>query len=106
MMLRKTSALAATMVLTFLTGSPALAQQISRVVHHYDLDFTGRAGTRAFRHRLQHAVNTVCRATGSNNSLTENKDQDCRAAVMAKVEPQMLVAIELAQAGKAELVGR
>jgi UrcA family protein len=96
-MFRKTSALAATLLLTLATGSPALAEQITRIVHYHDLDLTTRTGTRTFRHRLQRAVNRVCRAPSPAAPLTGSEDQDCRAEVMAKVQPQMLVAIELAQ---------
>lgn len=94
-MFRKTSTLAATLLLTFVTGSPALAEQISRVVHYYDLDLTSRAGTRTLRHRLQHAVNAVCRAPSPASPLTGSEDQDCRAEAMARVRPQMLDAIVL-----------
>jgi len=97
-MFRKTSALAATMLLTFVTGSPVLAAPISRVVRYHDLDLTTPAGTKAFRHRLQRAVDMVCRVPNPSNPLTGSQDQDCRAAVKPKVEAQMLTAIELAQA--------
>ena len=97
-MFRKASILAASLLLTSATACPALAEQISRVVQYRDLNLSSPADARILRHRLRHAVDHVCRAPDPASPLTGTQDQDCRAAVMAKVQPEMLVAIELAQA--------
>ena len=95
-MFRKTSIVAFTTLLTLATGCPATAQQISRVVSYHDLDLTRAPGVKALRHRLTRAVNYVCRVPRTGDNLIQSEDQDCRAEVMAKVQPEMMVAIELA----------
>ena len=95
-MYRKATIVAFTTVLTLVTGCPATAQQISRVVSYHDLDLTNATGVKTLRHRLARAVNYVCRAPRADEHLLPIEDQDCRAEVMAKVQPEMMVAIELA----------
>ena len=95
-MYRKFTIVAFTALLTLVTGCPATAQQISRVVTYHDLDLTRAPGVKTLRHRLTRAVNYVCRAPRVGDHLIQGEDQDCRAEVMAKVQPEMMVAIELA----------
>ena len=90
-------AVAAAISLAMLTGGPVAAQlQKSRVVTYHDLDLTRPADVQKLRHRTMRAINYVCRAPAPDSPLTGVEDQDCRAEVMAKVQPQMMVAIELA----------
>jgi UrcA family protein len=95
-MYRNFSIVALTTILTLVTGCPATARQISRTVSYHDLDLTSAPGVKALRHRLTRAVNYVCRVPRVGDHLLYGEDQDCRAEVMAKVQPTMMVAIELA----------
>jgi UrcA family protein len=89
-------AVAAAITLAMLTGGPVTAQSKTRVVTYHDLDLTRPADVKKLRHRTIRAINYVCRAPSADSPLTGVEDQDCRAEVMAKVQPRMLVAIELA----------
>jgi UrcA family protein len=93
-MFRKASTLAATLLLTFVTGSPALAEQISRtVVHYHDLDLGNRSGVRALRLRVQRAASMVCSLTDVRGSILSRVDPDCRAAALDAAEPQIKRAV-------------
>ena len=90
-------AIAAAIALAILTGGPVTAQsQKTRLVTYRDLDLTRPADVRKLRRRTIRAINYVCRAPSADSPLTGYEDQDCRAEVMAKVQPRMMVAIELA----------
>jgi len=91
-------------VLSAASGGPCTAQNRTRIVSYHDLDLTTPAAQKKLNHRLQHAVNYVCRLPTADSPLTGTEDQDCRAEVMAKVQPKMLVAIELAQTRAATTV--
>lgn len=91
-------------VLSAASSGPCTAQQRTRVVHYHDLDLTTPAAQKKLSHRLESAVNYVCRLPSTDAPLTGTEDQDCRAEVMAKVQPKMLVAIELAQTRAATTV--
>jgi UrcA family protein len=91
-------------VLSATSSGPCTAQQRTRIVTYHDLDLTTPAAQKKLDHRLQSAVNYVCRLPSADSPLTGTEDQDCRAEVMAKVQPKMLVAIELAQTRAATTV--
>ncbi len=107
-MYRRASLIAFTALITLVTGCPATAQQISRVVHYQDLDLTSSTGARTFRHRLARAVNLICRLPVANGHLTRIEDQDCRKDASNAALPKMLGAIETAQkrAGDKQLASR
>ena len=79
-------------------GNACIAQQRTRVVRYHDLDLTTPTAQKKLGHRLRRAVDYVCRLPTPSDPLTGTEDEDCRAEVMAKVQPKMQVAIELAQA--------
>lgn len=87
-----------------LLAAGSSAQQRTRIVNYHDLDLASAAGQKQFSHRLQRAVDDVCRLPRPANPLTGTEDQDCRAEVMAEVQTKMQVAIELAQARAASQV--
>ena len=87
----------ATIAVSALLATGSSAQQRTRVVNYHDLDLVSAAGQKQFSHRLQRAVNYVCRRPSPTNPLTGIEDQDCRAEVKAQVESKMQVAVELAQ---------
>jgi UrcA family protein len=97
-MYRKTLSTIALSLLTIATGCPATAQQISRVVQYRDLDLASPLGAQKFRHRLQRAIDLVCRRPDPAHPMTGAQDQDCRKEVAGHVRPRMLEAIELAEA--------
>ena len=97
-MIRKTAFTAFTLLLTIVTGCPATAQQLTRVVSYHDLDLTTESGVRTFRHRLAHAVNYVCRFAHAGNDMLKSENQRCREDVAAAIKPRMTRAIETAQA--------
>ncbi len=96
-MYRRATVIAFTTLLTLVTGCPATAQQISRVVSYHDLDLTNATGVRTLRHRLARAVNLVCRVPRVGDDLIKDEDQDCRKAAASVALPEMLGAIEIAQ---------
>ena len=79
------------------SSNACIAQQRTRIVRYHDLDLTTPAAQKTFSHRLRRAVDYVCRLPIPSDPLIGAEDQDCRAEVMAKVQPKMQVAIELAQ---------
>jgi UrcA family protein len=97
-MVRKTAFTAFTLLLTVVTGCPATAQQLTRVVSYRDLDLATAQGAQTLRHRLAHAVNYVCRFARAGDSLLKSENQQCREDVAAAIRPKMNHAIELAQA--------
>ena len=93
-MFKRNSILATTVLLTFVTGSPALAEQISRtVVHYHDLDLNNRVGVHALRQRVQRAASYVCRMTDLRSTLLPRVDPDCREMALAGAEPQIQRAV-------------
>ena len=96
-MYRKAIGTAATLLLTIVTGCPATAQQLTRVVSYHDLDLTRPAGARELRRRLTRAVNYVCRFQSAGDQLLKSENQQCREDVMADVAPKATHAIALAQ---------
>lgn len=107
-MYHRASLIAVVTLLTLVTGCPATAQQISRVVHYQDLDLTSPTGVRTLRHRLARAVNLVCRLPRAGDHLTNSEDQDCRKEAAKAVLPKAQGAIEIAQkrAGDKQLTAR
>ncbi len=107
-MYRRASLIAFTTLLTLVTGCPATAQQISRVVRYQDLDLTSPTGVRTLRHRLTRAVNLVCRLPNAGGHLARAEDQDCRKEAANAALPKMLGAIEIAQkrAGDKQIASR
>jgi UrcA family protein len=107
-MYRRATLIAFTTLLTLVTGCPATAQQISRVVSYHDLDLTNATGVRALRHRVARAVNLVCRLPRAGDDLIRAEDQDCRKEAANTALPKMLGAIEIAQkrAGEKQLASR
>jgi UrcA family protein len=107
-MYRRATVIAFTTLLTLVTGCPATAQQISRVVSYHDLDLTSATGVRTLRHRLARAVNLVCRVPRVGDDLIKAEDQDCRKEAANTALPKMLGAIEIAQkrAGDKQLASR
>jgi UrcA family protein len=103
-MYRKIIVATVTALLTATSTGPCAAQQRTRIVHYQDLDLANPAGAKTLRNRLDRAVNYVCRMPSPAGPLTGTEDQDCRVEVMAKVQPKMLVAIELAQTRAASQV--
>ena len=97
-MYRKAVGTAATLLLTIVTGCPATAQQLTRVVSYHDLDLTRPAGARELRRRLTRAANYVCRFQSAGDDLIKSPNQQCRDDVMAEVKPKMVHAVALAQA--------
>lgn len=100
-MIRRASVMACTMLLTFVTGSPALAEQISRAVHYRDLDLTTQAGVRIFRNRMRRAATLMCRQDHQGASRAELVDLDCRRAALAKAEEEVRRAVRAAEAQRA-----
>jgi UrcA family protein len=96
-MYRKTLATAATLLLTVAIGTPATAQQLTRIVSYHDLDLTKPQGVKTLRHRLTRAANYVCRFASAGDDLLKSENQDCREQVMRETHPKLLGAIELAQ---------
>jgi UrcA family protein len=96
-MYRKTVGTAVTLLLTVVTGCPATAQQLTRVVSYHDLDLTRPAGARELRRRLTRAANYVCRFQSAGGDFLKSPNQQCREDVMADVAPKAAHAIELAQ---------
>jgi len=107
-MVHKTALTAFTLLLTVVTGCPATAQQLTRVVSYRDLDLATNQGVRTFRHRLAHAVNYVCRFAYAGGDMLKSENQQCREDVAAAIKPKMTRAIELAQtrAAAIELAAR
>jgi len=97
-MIRKTAFTAFTLLLTIVTGCPATAQQLTRVVSYHDLDLSTQKGVRTLRHRLTHAVNYVCRFAHAGDDMLKSENQQCREDVAAAIKPRMTHAIEIAQA--------
>jgi len=94
----------ATALLGSAGSAPCAAQQRTQIVRYHDLDLASPNGQKALSHRLQHAVNYVCRLPSPTSPLTGVEDQDCRAEVMAQVQSRMHAAIELAQTRAASQV--
>lgn len=103
-MYRKFSVAVISALLAAGSTGPCTAQERTRIVTYHDLDLTNPAAQKKLDRRLQHAINYVCRLPDPADPLTGSEDQDCRAEVMAKVQPKMLVAIELAQTRAANQV--
>jgi UrcA family protein len=96
-MLRKTTTTLATMALFLATGSPAIAQQITRTVSYHDLDLTTAIGTKQLRQRLRTAVNYVCRRVAPVDTLFRSENQQCRFQLTRATKPQVDRAILLAE---------
>lgn len=92
-MLRRSSTVAATLLLTILTGSPALAETLSRVVHYGDLDLTNRVGVKTLRSRVYRAANWVCSLPETSGSILPPVDQNCHREAMAAAEPRIQRAV-------------
>jgi len=84
------------------TGSSA--QPRTRVVQYRDIDLVSTAGQKQLTHRLQRAVDYVCRMPSPASPLTGSEDHDCRAEVMAHARSKMQAAVELAQARAASQI--
>ena len=97
-MVRTTTFTAFTLVLAAVTGFPATAQQLTRVVSYRDLDLSTHKGVRTLRHRLAHAVNYVCRFAHAGDDMLKSENQQCREDVAAAINPRMTHAIEIARA--------
>jgi len=97
-MYRKTIFTAATLLLTIVTGCPATAQQLTRVVSYHDLDLTTPSGVRTFHRRLSRAAGFVCRFAHAGNDMLKSENQQCREDVAAANKPKMKRAIEIAEA--------
>lgn len=80
------------------------AQQRTRIVHYQDLDLVSAEGQKQLDHRLQRAVDYVCRMPSPASPLTGSEDQDCRIEVMARVRSRMQDAVQLAQARAASQI--
>jgi UrcA family protein len=96
-MYRKTVFTAVTLLLTVVTGCPATAQQLTRVVSYHDLDLTTPRGVRTLRHRLARAVGYVCRFAHAGDDMLKSENQQCREDVAATAKPRIRQAIEIAQ---------
>lgn len=97
-MFRKLVPLALTVALTTMTGSPALAGQLSRTVSYHGLDLTSTGGIRAFHRRVRKAAGYVCRLPAIGDSLLQRADPECRATAISEAGPQVLRAIQNAEA--------
>jgi len=87
-----------------LLATAGAAQQRTRVVHYQDLDLVSAAGQKQLHHRLQRAVDYVCRVPNPASPVTPSEDQDCRAEAIARVQIKMKAAVELAQTRAASQV--
>lgn len=97
-MYRKTISTAATLLLAIVTGCPATAQQLTRVVSYHDLDLTTPQGVRTLHRRLSRAVGYVCRFAHAGSGMLKSEYQQCREDVAADNKPKVARAIEIAQA--------
>ena len=78
-------------------GSACVAQQRTRIVSYRDLDLTTPPAQKTLDRRLQRAIDYVCRLPSPSSPLTGIEDQDCRAEALARLQPKVRGAIELAQ---------
>ena len=96
-MYRKLVFVTAPLLLTFVTGSPAVAQEIvqriTRVVSYHDLNLTQPADVKLFHRRLTRAVNFVCRYKRPGDPMLGTEDKACRKQALSDVQPKMLDAI-------------
>jgi len=100
-MFRKITSITATLLLTAVVGSPALAEQITRAVSYHDLDLTQAAGVKTLHARVRRAATLVCR-TAVPGSLLQTQVLGCRQEAMAAVKPQISRAIAVAERRAAE----
>jgi UrcA family protein len=89
-----------------LAATPAFAEPEapSATIRTDDLDLATPAGERTLHHRVAWAVTTICSGLGVRDLATVSREQACRTAAMAKVAPQIEVAIANARTGKAYAV--
>lgn len=96
-MFRRLSHLAWIMVLTLATGSPALAAQITRVVHSRDLDLNSQAGLNALRIRVFRAASFVCRRQ-TLGSYAPDAYAQCLHETVRDAQPQVRAIVAAARA--------
>lgn len=87
-----------------LLAAGSSAQQRTRVVRYHSADLVSADGQKQLSHRLQRAVDYVCRVPSPASPLTGSEDQDCRAEAMARARTKMQAAVELAQARAASQI--
>jgi UrcA family protein len=106
-MYRKLVFVTAPVLLTLVTGSPAVAQDIvqrlTRVVSYHDLNLTRPADVKTFHRRLTRAVNFVCRYKRPGDPLLGAEDNACRKQAMSDVQPKVLNAIAKAESRAANI---
>ncbi|WP_420139910.1 UrcA family protein [Sphingomonas sp.] len=105
-MIRKLATTTLVVALTALIGSPAVAQEIRRVVRYHDLDLTQIAGVRMLRHRVVRTVARVCEEAIPHVSLLDTHYRQCRRDLTRHAEPQIAQAIEAARAAPTCLAAR
>lgn len=83
-------------------SAPAFARPETQgaVVRIADLNLTTAAGEQALHGRVARAVDRVCGEAGVRDLKAVSAKRACLAATMAKVTPQMEVAIAEARSGR------
>ena len=89
-----------------LASAPALARPEAQgaVVRLADLNLATAAGEQALHGRINRAVDRVCGEVDLRDLRAMSAKQACRTATLAKVTPQVEVAIADARSGKSYAV--
>ena len=97
------AALIAASIVVALTGTPALAQTVTKTVSYAGIDLSSLSGQHRLNRMVAAAVGEIC-GTGYDSDLTANMAVDaCRRGAMATARPQMARAFARADAGHRQI---
>lgn len=94
------AALIAASIVVALTGTPALAQTVSKSVSYAGLDLSTPSGQHRLDHMVAAAVGEICGIDYERDLTVSMATNACRRAAMASARPQMARAFAKADEGR------